>query len=35
MNYNITKETEIYQLLLDDSLYDVILDGEHYTNYII
>ena len=35
MNNNIAKETEIYQLLLDDSLYDVILDGEHYTNYII
>ena len=35
MNNNIKRETDIYELLLEDTLYEIILDGEYYENYII
>ena len=35
MNNNINRENDIYQLLIDDKLYYLSIEGVHYNNYII
>ena len=35
MNNNITKETDIYQIIIEDNLNEIIIENEKYSNYII